>query len=57
MEAVEVALKLLAMALELDPALRQAIAIVDGSERAPRLAEVMRAGNTARQALREIESR
>lgn len=52
MDAVlNVALTLIKAALELVPSLRQSLAIVEGSEHAPRLAEIMKAGNEARKVL------
>lgn len=49
----EVAVKLLGLALDLYPALRKSIALVEGVEHPPRLVEIMQAGNEARRVLDE----
>lgn len=50
-KGADVAVKLVEYALELYPDLRKSIALVDGVEHPPRLAEVMKGGNEARQLL------
>ena len=50
---LDFAMRLLGMAFDLAPALKKSLAIVNGSEHAPRLAEIMKDGNTARKALEE----
>jgi hypothetical protein len=52
-KGADVAVKLLELALDLYPPLRKSIALVEGVEHPPRLAEIMRAGNVARKLLEE----
>lgn len=48
-----IAYALIGLAVKLVPSLKQSIAIVDGSEHAPALSEVLKGGNKSRQLLED----